>query len=110
MFTLLNQLLDACVVINESGVIQFFNAAAEKRFGWRATEIIGNNVKVLMPKVREYFPFRFRFRFPFLFLFLFLSLSLSLFLFFILVAFLFSSDCLCFRVKVTNMMATCKDT
>lgn len=50
MFALLNKLLDACVVMNESAIIQFWNTAAETKFGWTATEIIGKNVKLLMPK------------------------------------------------------------
>lgn len=50
VFALLNQLLDACVVINESGIVQFWNSAAEKKFGWKSTEIIGNNIKMMMPK------------------------------------------------------------
>ena len=52
MFSLLNQLLDACIVINESGIVQFWNAAAENKFGFKAAEVIGQNVKMLMPKVR----------------------------------------------------------
>ena len=40
---------EAIVTINERGIIQTFNPAAERIFGYRAEEIAGKNVKVLMP-------------------------------------------------------------
>lgn len=40
---------DAIVMINTKGIIQEFNITAEQMFGWRAKEIIGKNVKILMP-------------------------------------------------------------
>lgn len=40
---------DANVMIDSNGIIQEFKVTAEKKFGWSAKEIIGQNVKLLMP-------------------------------------------------------------
>ncbi|XDD47932.1 MHYT domain-containing protein [Leptospira sp. WS39.C2] len=44
---------DAIVMINTQGIVQEFNVTAERMFGWSAKDIIGKNVKILMPS-----PFR----------------------------------------------------
>lgn len=41
---------DALVVIDERGIVQSFSAAAERVFGWSASEVLGRNVKMLMPQ------------------------------------------------------------
>ncbi len=41
---------DAMVVIDEHGIMQSFSAAAERQFGWRADEVTGRNVSILMPE------------------------------------------------------------
>ena len=41
--------VDGVILIDAQGRIQVFNPACEKLFGYRAAEVIGQNVKVLMP-------------------------------------------------------------
>jgi len=48
-FSILDNILDVGIVINEKGLIHFFNKKAEEFFQWKRTEIIGRNVKILMP-------------------------------------------------------------
>jgi two-component system sensor kinase FixL len=40
---------EAVMVINETGSIQSFSATAERLFGYTAAEVLGKNVKMLMP-------------------------------------------------------------
>ncbi|HEY1719959.1 MAG TPA: CHASE3 domain-containing protein [Magnetospirillaceae bacterium] len=42
--------LDGIITINESGSIESFNPAAEAIFGHRTADILGRNVKILMPE------------------------------------------------------------
>lgn len=42
---------DAVVMIDDEGIIQIFNPAAEKMFGWNAAQAIGKSVTTLMPPV-----------------------------------------------------------
>ena len=41
--------VDAIIVIDERGLIEAFNPGAERMFGYRADEVSGRNVKMLMP-------------------------------------------------------------
>lgn len=47
---LLNAAVDAIVVIDERGRISVFNPAAEKLFGYRASDVAGEPVTMLMPE------------------------------------------------------------
>lgn len=40
---------DAVVVIDPHGIMTSFSPAAERMFGWTAAEVVGRNVKMLMP-------------------------------------------------------------
>src|SRR5262249_14871934 len=46
---ILDTVPDAMIVIDEHGIIQSFSATAESLFGYKADEIAGQNVSVLMP-------------------------------------------------------------
>ncbi|NNC36171.1 MAG: PAS domain-containing sensor histidine kinase [Acidimicrobiales bacterium] len=45
----LNTIVDGVIIINDRGVMQLFNPACEKMFGYKPDEVIGKNVKTLMP-------------------------------------------------------------
>ncbi|MDD5176190.1 MAG: PAS domain S-box protein [Sterolibacterium sp.] len=49
LFGILNNVNDAIVTIDEAGKIRSYNIAAERIFGYGATEVIGANVSMLMP-------------------------------------------------------------
>ncbi len=42
--------LDAIITIDEKGIIQSYNPAAEKLFDYQADEVIGKNISILMPE------------------------------------------------------------
>jgi two-component system sensor kinase FixL len=47
--SILETVPDAMIVIDERGSMQSFSVAAERLFGYRQDEVIGRNVKMLMP-------------------------------------------------------------
>ena len=47
--TVLNNVVDGIITINSKGIVQSFNPASENMFGYSAEEVIGNNIKMLMP-------------------------------------------------------------
>lgn len=46
---LMNTSIDGLIVIDEKGAIVKFNLASEKIFGYQESEIVGENIKTLMP-------------------------------------------------------------
>ncbi|NLE57741.1 MAG: PAS domain S-box protein [Planctomycetes bacterium] len=46
---ILDTAADGIITIDERGVVESFNAAAERVFGWTAAEVVGQNVSMLMP-------------------------------------------------------------
>lgn len=46
---LLEAAVDGIVVIDPHGIVRLFNPGAERLFGYRADEVVGNNVNMLMP-------------------------------------------------------------
>jgi two-component system, LuxR family, sensor kinase FixL len=48
--SILETIPDAMIVINGNGIMQFFSSAAERQFGYREKEAIGQNVRMLMPE------------------------------------------------------------
>src|SRR5262249_42154160 len=47
---ILETALDGIITIDEQGKVATFNPAAERLFGYKASEVIGQNVKMLMPE------------------------------------------------------------
>jgi len=47
--SILDTMPEAMIVIGERGIIQSFSVAAERLFGYRAAEAIGQNIKIMMP-------------------------------------------------------------
>ena len=48
--SILDTVPDAMIVIDERGLVTSFSAAAAALFGYRAEEVVGQNVKILMPE------------------------------------------------------------
>ncbi|MEW6997669.1 PAS domain S-box protein [Colwelliaceae bacterium BS250] len=48
--TILNSVADGVIVIDRLGIIQNFSPAAERIFGYKAEEIIGENIKIIQPQ------------------------------------------------------------
>ncbi|HEV3386365.1 MAG TPA: PAS domain S-box protein [Gemmata sp.] len=47
--SIVDNVIDGIITIDESGTVTTYNPAAEKLFGYVASEVVGNNVKMLMP-------------------------------------------------------------
>jgi PAS domain S-box-containing protein len=48
--SIVNHVVDGIISIDEQGTVTTFNPAAEKIFGYLASEIVGQNIKLLMPE------------------------------------------------------------
>jgi PAS domain S-box-containing protein len=48
--SLLDNVLDGIITIDEKGIVRSFNRPAEDIFGYSASEVIGNKVEMLMPE------------------------------------------------------------
>jgi len=47
---ILDTVVDAIITIDHKGIIQKFNKAAERMFGYRSGSVIGRNISILMPE------------------------------------------------------------
>ena len=47
--SILDTVPDAMIVIDERGIIQSFSAAAERLFGYMSDDVVGENIKMMMP-------------------------------------------------------------
>jgi PAS domain S-box-containing protein len=50
MLAVMNTVLDGLIIIDEKGTVHTFNAASSRIFGYESYEVIGKNVKMLMPE------------------------------------------------------------
>lgn len=48
--SILETVPDAMVVINEAGIVQSFSKTAERLFGYRSPDVVGKNIRMLMPE------------------------------------------------------------
>lgn len=48
--TIVDSMVDAVIMANDKGIIEFFNPAATRLFGYTPEEAIGQNLKILMPE------------------------------------------------------------
>lgn len=48
--SILNNIVDGLITIDELGIVQSYNKACVKIFGYAADEVVGRNVKMLMPQ------------------------------------------------------------
>ena len=46
----LDATLDGIITIYEKGIIESYNLAAERIFGYEPSEVLGQNIKMLMPE------------------------------------------------------------
>ncbi|RYF27553.1 MAG: diguanylate cyclase [Comamonadaceae bacterium] len=48
--TLVDTAVDGIITIDQHGIVQSFNNSAERIFGWTAKEVLGRNIRMLMPQ------------------------------------------------------------
>lgn len=49
LYDVFDTIPDGLILIDEAGTVQLFNSGAEKLFGYQREEMLGKNVKILMP-------------------------------------------------------------
>ena len=47
--SILDTIPDAMIVIDERGIVQSFSTAAQRLFGYEPAEVVGKNIKIMMP-------------------------------------------------------------
>ena len=50
LYAILETAVDAIITINSKGIIDIFNPAAEKLFGYQANDVLGKSINMLMPE------------------------------------------------------------
>ncbi len=48
--SIVDNVIDAIITIDSKGIVQTFNPAAERIFGYATSEVIGKNVKIIIPE------------------------------------------------------------
>jgi two-component system sensor kinase FixL len=48
--SIIDSAVDGIIVIDSRGIVESFNTAAERLFGYRASEVVGRSVNMLMPR------------------------------------------------------------
>lgn len=48
--TLVDTAVDGIITIDQHGIVQSFNNSAERIFGWAAKDVLGRNIRMLMPQ------------------------------------------------------------
>ena len=48
--TIMDNVADGIITIDQHGTVESFNSTAEELFGYSATEVLGNNINMLMPE------------------------------------------------------------
>lgn len=48
--TILNTVVDGIISVNDHGIVETINPAGERIFGYAATEIIGQHIKMMIPE------------------------------------------------------------
>lgn len=51
--SILDTAADGIIIIDERGIIESFNASAERLFGWSSEELIGNNISLLVSSLDD---------------------------------------------------------
>jgi PAS domain S-box-containing protein len=50
LHSMITSAVDGIITIGETGIVETFNPASEKLFGYSANEVVGQNIKMLMPE------------------------------------------------------------